>query len=279
MQMDALAVEGGTEIYISARSIKETKPILAGLKKKYPSLNLEKIYTTAENRYTYPQGDIHLSFTIGRELSGRSIVKSAVAFAHKQGIPEHLCEVATFYLRNISSPPCYGFYHATDLINNRPNGSPIHVVAVSGNSENGLLIGYIEYFGIHRMVACLSEKYTGKDISATYAIDPTTGQKLDLSVGLNFSRQEIQDIFEYKKAFGEGMSAAVGSVTSPVLQRNFENERERVTSDAINYAWKNCGAKEGELLTNEHLETIARLASEKMMPFVAHITKPRKHPV
>jgi hypothetical protein len=39
---------------------------------------------------------------------------------------------------------------------------------------------------------------------------------------------------------------------------------------AVEYAFAHCGAKKGELLTNEHKLKLPRLISEQLMPFIMH---------
>lgn len=52
------------------------------------------------------------------------------------------------------------------------------------------------------------------------------------------------------------------------MARDFESERNRVLSDAVDYAFKNCGAKEGEILNEEHIKKINHLVMEKLTPFL-----------
>jgi hypothetical protein len=50
-----------------------------------------------------------------------------------------------------------GDYYDDDLVQNRPPGLPLHCVGIAGDPSTGLVLAYIEYCGIHRIVACLSE--------------------------------------------------------------------------------------------------------------------------
>jgi len=59
-------------------------------------------------------------------------------------------------------------------------------------------------------------------------------------------------------------------VVPTALKRKFEAEKNRVIHDAVQYAFANCGAKEGEILTAEQVKRLSGLAIEKMMPFILH---------
>lgn len=45
-------------------------------------------------------------------------------------------------------------------------------------------------------------------------------------------------------------------------------ERDRAVSEAVKYAFKNCGAKEGEILTNDQYQKLCRLMAEKIAPYL-----------
>lgn len=187
--------EDGVKIEITARTMKEAKGILAGVHRKYPNINIEQILENAQVSSSYPTGMVHHELNFGGEVSGRAIVKSVLAFAHYTGVPIELCSDAIQYLRDSAAPPCFGYYHATDLISNRPAETPLHCVGIQTNPKTGLILGYAEYFGVQRVVVCLGKNYSGEIVQSCYAIDPRTGEELNLSVHLDFNQDEIDAIY------------------------------------------------------------------------------------
>jgi hypothetical protein len=135
----------------------------------------------------------------GGPLGGRSIVKTVLAFAYKNGVNVAQCEEALAYLRDEAARPCFGYYYETDLVSGRPSGVPIHVTAVSGRPGARLLLAYLEYFGLHRVVICLSRSYGGPAFDHAYGLDPLTGAEIQVRVKLEFSQNEIDEIDDYKK--------------------------------------------------------------------------------
>jgi hypothetical protein len=221
---------------------------------------------------------INIPVQIGGVKAGRSIVKSAAAFAHDVGIPVNVCEQALAYLRDENAAACFGYYQSTDLVVGRPHGVPLHCVAIDGDPETGLLLGYVEYFGFLRMVVLLSKAYVGGSINHCYAIDPTTGQELALSVRLPFTLQDVADIFDYKHCNNEDTVRSLNEVLGPAMERKNARERDRVMAEAVHYAFENCGAKEGEMITAEHAAKMARLMAEKLTPYILNLNKPRPVP-
>jgi hypothetical protein len=170
---------GGFQYQVKARSMEEARQILTGLKRKHPEIDIEAELARAEGVESYPQGAVKHDLTIGGELAGRSIVKSCLAMALASGIDWTACEDAVRYLRQDGAPPCFGYYNERDLLSGRVASIPLHCLAVRADPENGLILAYAEYFGLHRVVACLGEAYTGSLLHVVYALDPRQGVELE----------------------------------------------------------------------------------------------------
>jgi hypothetical protein len=162
-------------------------------------------------------------------------------------------------LRRADGTPCFGYYFIDDLIAGRPAETPLHCVAIEANPATGLVLGYAEYFGIHRAVVCLGRGYSGEAVKRVYALDPRTGTELDLSVRLDFSAADIKSIYNYQMDDAAGRQSAQHKI-----------KWKRVSKEALDYAWAHCGAVENEILTEEHKRTISRLYAERVVPFVLH---------
>jgi hypothetical protein len=218
-ELEKKQVGNQLQYQITARNMSEARRILRGLKKKFPILDIEGELAKAKANTAYPEGMIGIHAGIGGVGAGRAIVKSAVALACESKIPIASCNRALAYLRSNDAPPCFGWYHSTDPVVARPRGVPLHCVAISGNPTTGLLLGYVEYFGFHRAVVCLSEAYGGAAINGCYAIDPTIGTELPLSVRLEFTPADIVDIFEYRHCNEKDVRRAADEVFGPGMER------------------------------------------------------------
>jgi hypothetical protein len=260
----------GVKIQITARSMAEAKRILAGVKGKYPNVGVEQELAAAEVSRTYPQGYVHHRLEFGGPASGRSIVKSVLALAHHAGVALSGCGDALSYLRDTSAPPCFGYYQASDLIRDRPADMPLHCVSVDANPSSGLILGYAEYFGVQRVVVCLGRNYRGERIQTCHAIDPRIGEQVELSVQLDFSEADIAEIYEYKMIPDGAYAEAFAKVMPAALERQFEDEKTRAIREATEYAFANCGAKPGEMLTDQQRTKLFRLAAERLAPFALH---------
>jgi len=261
-------VAEGTGIQVKARSIGEARRILQGLKKKHPNLDVEAEMAKAEETISYPEGAVHHELQFGGTEGGRSMVKTAAAFARHLGIPTTACGIAAGYLRDELAEAPFGFYYASDLVKDRPVGVPFHCVAVHGDPANGLLLGYVEYFGAVRIVTCLSETYDHPAVSGCYAIDPTNGRTFTLAVSLPFDRAEIAAIYAYERMTSQAMGAALDAVIGPAVKRNHAVGLQHAVEDAARYGLAHSGAKKGEMLTPEQAARVPGLVVKRFMPYI-----------
>lgn len=262
--------EAGVNINIRARSMKEAKKILGGVKRKYPQANLEDLVSNAEESSYYLSDKIEINLSFGGKKAGRSIVKSALALVVEAGISAKDCEHAREYLMNPDGEACFGYYYEKDVVINRPKGIPIHCVYVKGDSNSKQILGYVEYFGVQRMVMALSSNYSGKDFQNTHAINPMTGEILALNIELQLSPNDIQESYNYDKVPEGSLEDALSRVIPTGMELSVEKEKTRVLESAVKYAFLNCGAKEGEFLTEEQMQKISSLIYEKIEPFLLH---------
>ncbi len=261
----------GVQIQITARSLPEAKRMLQGVKRKYPQVDLNELLNNAKSESSYCSDMLKFNLSFGGHEAGRSIVKSALALAVSSGIPAEICVKATNYLRNEEDgEACFGYFYESDLIKNRPEGTPFHCVSIKGCGKTKQVVGYVEYFGVQRVILCLSDSYEGDDISNTYAINPITGEELSLIVELELSNADIREAYDYKKIPEGTVEAAFHKVIPTGLKASFEKEKERVLSQAVKHAFENCGAREGEMLMPEHVDKLTELMMEKLQPFILH---------
>lgn len=190
-QYEANHTASGIQINIKARTWEEARKMLKGVKAKYPQIDFDQVLASATAQYNYPDGMLRFNLQVGGPKFGRSIVKSVFALAVKYGVQSASCQMARDYLVNPYAEACFGYYYEHDLISNRPDDIVLHCVSVSGNPDTRQLLGYVEYFGIHRMVVCLSNNYDGIEFSNTYGINPISGEELDLGVKLSLTPEDI----------------------------------------------------------------------------------------
>lgn len=266
------------KIKISARNMTEVKKMLKGVSRKYPQLNTEELLKKAKVKSTYLQEPIELKLSFGGLDAGRSFVKTALALLSTTDVNVGDCDHAMEFLKKEGAEPCFGYYHEKDLVSVRPAGVPIHCIHVNGDPDSKLIRGYVEYFGVMRVVMCLSSSYSGSAFSATYAIDPVKGEELNLSVDLDLALADIRKAYNYEKWDEKVVQKAMGTVIGATLEKQHVEERDRVLNEAVQYAFANCGAEEGEMITEEQHSRLTGLLWEKLEPWVlSQVISERQH--
>jgi hypothetical protein len=223
----------GVRLQVTAGTVKQARAFLKSQKRKNPHIDIEETLATAEVRRSYAKGVVQLQLDFWGERSGRSLVKSALALAHQAGVPIAGCADALSYLRQADGAPCFGYYYVGDLVAERPDATPLHCIAVEANPKTGLVLGYAEYFGIHRAFVCLGRGFKGEPVKSVYAIDPRSGEDLNLSVRLDFDDSDVETIYDYRMDDAAGRQEASGQVFGPALRAQQETERNRVFREAL----------------------------------------------
>ena len=259
--------ENGVKISIKARSEKELKKMRKGVIRKYSQIYPDHHIENAKHSSKYSTERFLMNYSFDEQKAGRSMIKSALSLAVENGIPPADCEHARDYLLNDNGEACFGYYYEQDLVLNRPWEVPFHCVAVQGTPDSGLLVAYVEYFGFLRMIACLSNNYTGNEFNSVYAIDPVNGTELDLSVNLNISKEEIESAYRGEKAPEDSKKSALANV----IQIHQKQEISRVINKAFDHALSNCGVKKDQILTTEQMSKLGDSFMTEIWPLLPHL--------
>ena len=274
-EIDMSEGEDATTIHISVRNMKELRQHLKGLRRKYPKLNdysLEDLLLTAQRNSHYSSDPLGISFDFGKGDAARSLVKMAVALAFDAGADPRQCDLALDYLLDDEKESCFGYYYVPgkDLVTNRPVKLPFHCVYVLARSSDSILLGYIEIYGLWRIVLCLSETYGGPDFSHAYSIDPVKGKELDITVNLDLSVSDIREIIEHGQVDADTYMAAIRDVFDTVRKIDFNRAKERVVRNAVYTAFAKSGAQEGDMLSDEQQQQLFSDIVEEITPFIIH---------
>lgn len=267
-KVDITTTATGATIQVVARSMAEARRILTDLNRKYPQINVEEQLTNTTEQYKHLQNPIEINVAISGHDAGRSIVKSAFSLAVAHGVAPSDCDDARKYFVDAKSA-CFGYFNEFDLLEGRPSKTVVHCVAVA-STDDGLLLGYVELFSAFRMVVCLGSNYRGKPINAVYAIDPVSGTELDVNVKLAFSREDIADIYAYRRIPEGAIAAALDDIIPEAIRRSFEREKAATIERAIRDAWSKLDLPPGTQLTEDHIQKLSAWVAEGVVPFFLH---------
>jgi hypothetical protein len=262
--------EEGLRVQTRVGTEGEAKRFLSGMKRRYPKLDIEEQMRNLKIERTYLSDPIFTQLSPGGPTAGRSFVKSAYALAVASGVPPKICIEARAYLLHEDGVPCFDYFYKRDLVTNRPQERVFHCVAVQGDPATGQLIGYVELYSTWRMVICLSSQYTGHAFENSYAVDPSTGEKVGLSFDLKFSREELRAACDSQDDHSGELLKALNAMMAIGYPASLARERERVMRRAFATAMKRLGIAPGGCLLPEQVPEFSRIVAEEVMPCILH---------
>ncbi len=271
----ACSHDNKTPLTFQVKSMKDLKKMLPGLKRKYPKLDIGETIEQAARKLSEKEclqdpWSVSLPPFPG-DLAGRSVVKSCLALAYEAGLHIDDCEHAKNYLLS-NGEPCFGYHNETDIVTNRPAKVFFHCIFVSGDPTSRQILAYAEYFGCQRIVARLSSNYDGDPFSCCYAIDPVTGQELDIEVHLNFTPEDIDAIYAGEKVDNSVLEMALSSLLETYQERSRSTSIAHAVDDAVEFAIAQCGVQPEEMHSDEQVANFIGLILNRLEPFLRHLS-------
>jgi len=226
--------EKTARIKIFARDISEARRTLENIKRKHiPNLDVEKELEGFEVGPFRVDGAIQHRLELGNAKASRPMVKTALALAFTLGIEASECRNALKTLLSESDNSAYTIFYLSDVVNNRIEGELCHIVSLRGSKERGTLSAYIEYFNYLRIIATLSDSYSGNEINNTYGINPRTGEEISPSVNwekiyslIDAAFSGYINEFELNRACSQAINTASFHRTSRERRHRFHKELE-----------------------------------------------------
>jgi hypothetical protein len=265
--------ENKTLIRIQVRNEKEAIQQIMRAKKHYPQIDVDSMKKNVKFTSTYIQDHFKINIGIFEENSYKSLIKTALAMVVQAGISSDNCKLAKDYLQGDSKISCFNYFYEIDPITNRPEHSPLHCIWVKGNPDQGVIYAYVEIFGIHRGLIYLSDNYSGETFESYYSIDPRSSTQLTLDISLEILKEDIEKYISKNEIPTEKITAILEKIISEQLRLDDKKEQERVTKNAVEKAFLNCGAAEGESLSEEHMKSVINTILTELQPWLINQIK------
>lgn len=266
-------VDGGKKIHMVAASVQEATKRLRGVAKKHPSFNLEQALSELEMQTAYLDSPLTVELSLGGMESGRSLVKTALAYASYCGVPSSEFGRALDYLLSTEAEPPYGHAYLSDLVINRDRTTIFHCIALKSDPYNKRLWSYIEYFGLFRVLVLINDHYTGPMVDKTFAIDPISGTEIDVTVTSSVAQEEFDKIINGYGLDPAVQRAAADLVMPLVIERSEKRTLEGVVAAGFAHATLALGIPEGAEIPRERLGDFTALMMEKIIPYLAHLVR------
>jgi hypothetical protein len=261
----------GFVINATVRTAEEAEEMVRNLATKHPEIDAEAVLSELQAKAEYLDSPLTFGASFAGPLGGRSMVKTVVAMAFYAGVNPLACDLALPYLLDENSEAPYGLFYERDLVCERPMSFTPHVVSVRGDSNSGYLMGYVEYFGLARIVVPLSDQYDGETFSSTYAFNPANGREIDISVDLHFSGEEIERIKANEAYTTDQYAVVVNSSFGIIYRRSLRRQYRKAFAGSVEYAASKLGITYGEVIPPVQARKFAEHMMERLGPLFAHM--------
>ena len=264
-----VTVGGTRRIRMRCRTSAELAQKTKDLREKYPQVDGDGSAIRVDDRSTYVPHFLGWDLALGGPAQGRAITKTALGLAVEAGVDPASCEKAQEYFKE-DGRPCFSYFYDFDPIQNRPAGMPLHVVHIEGDPRGRSLTGYVELFGCIRYGVCLSTEYEGERLSRSHAINPMTGEAVDVTINLRCGPQQIRAMCDGAEFPSAECAAAIGRIMPTVSQAMEDRERERVLSESIRHAFEMLGVPDDGYIEPKQASRFAELVVENLRPYLLH---------
>jgi hypothetical protein len=270
-------VDGQKRISIVARSVAEAEKRIEGVSRKYPLFDKARALSELEVKTDYLDSPLALEMSIGGAKAGRSLVKTALAFASHCGVPHEEFGGALHYLSNQQAEPPFGHAYLSDLVLNREQHPIFHCVSLKSDGGKSRLWAYIEYYGLFRVIVLINDHYAGPVVDKTYALDPITGEQLNVEVRADVPEDEFWRVVSGDGWDSDIHSAAADFALPRVIKRSEQRALESAVASGFAHAVKTLGIPEGADIPKEKAAEFTALLMEKLGPYISHRVRAGRH--
>lgn len=182
--------------YIETKDKDKARQILNGLKKKYPSIDMERALDSFVHKDEYLTENLSFSTSLGGEDAFRSLCKTAVNFyMHKNGDILNIKHLIP-YIKGESDNGCVFFYYPEHEIIERQQSEVLHSIIILGNETEKILYAYIELFNFYRIIVLLNDNYGGGNFNHSYFYNILKCDEIQRCFNLCMEKEMILEILK-----------------------------------------------------------------------------------
>jgi len=254
-------------INVKAPNPKILAQTLKGLKRKYPTLNIDNALEKATTNDKPFNEAIEIKSSIGGQEVFKSVLKTAINFYMLNDGQRNEIKHLFPYLENSSDMDVVWMHYPDNPIYKSIENEITHVLKLVGDQKEKILYAYVELFYVHCFIVKLNADYSGKAIDADYVFNVHTHQVTKNVTNLQLDREKLLDLFINKDAkpfvnVQKRYQRVLG--ISQILQH--KNHINKIISKAVDTALE--GAEEDEVLDQKTIIKMREEVFKAMAPLI-----------
>lgn len=185
--------EKSIKLFIRARNPNEFRQIITGLKKRYPTIDVDETINSSE-RATINE-PISFVMKIGVDGTHKSITKTIINFFIYKGGDKSYIKNLIPYLEGKKDNKEILLYLPETKIYLPEVDEVSHLIKIVGNPFDRILYGYIELFNVFNYLIIINNEYDGHEIDYTYSYDLVKNLEIYPKIQLKISRSDLTNYF------------------------------------------------------------------------------------
>jgi len=262
----------GTEISIQARNMNEARQILTGLKKKYPTMNIDAILASAKIIQEPIDEYLHIKLVIGGKESLPAILKMAINYyIEKTGDIESVKSAIDDLKRNISTKA------EPIILNDRifilEDKEITHSIFINGEKSSKRLYAIIELYSTIQFVVKLSDNYNKEDFIDLYVFDVLERAE-KAKKPINIPSHDF--VFSFLYPSSEPDFSKMQDAMSRCMEIAMERQHLFFQNEMIKSTWENTIDKlipENGVITKEAADAFTDELMKQLEPYLIRMIK------
>lgn len=261
----------GITFSIVTPNITIARKTLKGLKRTYKQIDVEDILSKAKKERKYLSEKYEVNIVIGGEKAFRSICKTAINFYMLNGGSKKYIEHLISYIRGEGNSNCVQYFYNNSDIIPKNSDEVLHSIVIKGNSNEKLLLAYIELFNCYKFIILLNDEYDGNNIDITYHFNVLQRSEVNKSSSLNISRSEILGLLQSSQL----PLKEIERETSKLLSLAYKKQNSEHINSLLQVGLDNSLKKypEGEIITEDMINELVNETMKQVTPWIINKLK------
>jgi len=264
-------------IHIGANDEKQIKSIIAGLKRKYPTLDDKSLESKMIARKYFLDEALHMKLEIGGTKFMKAIIKIAVNFyIHKKYESKFISErIGDLKSVEDDSVDIARHYYSAETLQYFDVDEVSHSVVVIGNPISKRLFAFVELFSSCAFVVNLNDNYDGPAIKSSYTYDVLKLTELKKAISLNYDGSILTgDLKQLNKEFISNLQTKLNRVFEIADQKQVKEIISEITKEASKKTLRTY--PQGTVLTKEIMDEFVTELRKEAGPFIAHLNRQKR---
>jgi hypothetical protein len=255
------------KIKVRAPNVEILNQVLLGLKRKYPTLNIEQaIRSAVTSRFAFNE-EVEIKTSIGGTETFKSILKTAINFYIHCGGQRRYIEHLLPHLKGSEVLDVVWFHYPEKFIFNPQGQDVTHVLKLVGDPGQRILYSYVELFNIHCFIVKLNCEFNGPAIDCDYIFNVHTLEVSFRATDLSLDRSQLLELFSKKEtiSFFDQVKARYARVLNISQRLQARHYRNKVISEAVHRTLGNL--PDGTALDEITISTMRQDVLKALSPF------------